>query len=189
MTAPGATSVTARRVVLGIDHQPDHDACLRLACVEAMTRGLPLHIVHAYGWPLMIYLSMHVRLIKADAWRLERSRGQALVAVAIDKATALHPGLRVTGEAIAGRPRSVLMDQASTAALLVIGSGRSRLGDAHPSGSVSRYLAAYSPCPVMMTGHYAEQPPVSAADDVSYGLSSRGLGPSDSGGVVARLAN
>lgn len=162
MTAPGGAPAAARRVVLGIDHQHDHDACLRLACVEAMTRGLPLHIVHAYGWPLMIYLSMHVRLVRADAWRLERSRGQALVAAAVDKATALHPGLPVSGEAIAGRPRSVLLDQATTAALLVIGSGRSRLGDGHPSGSVGRYLAAYSPCPVMITGRYAEQSPLSA---------------------------
>ncbi|HEY0167682.1 MAG TPA: hypothetical protein VGB75_11635 [Jatrophihabitans sp.] len=65
----------------------------------------------------MIYRSMRVRIIGADAWRLERSRAHSLVAAAIDRAAQLHPGIHVTGEAIAGRPRSVLMEQAATAAL------------------------------------------------------------------------
>lgn len=188
MTTPACSDASAR-VVLGLDDDVDHYGCVRVACAEASSRGLPLHIVHAYGWPAMIYLSMHVPLLESDDWRQERSRGQALVAAAVQMATESRPGLRVTGEAIAGRPRSVLMDQAATAALLVIGAGRSRRGEAHRFGSVGHYLAAYSPCPVLVAGRYPEQPPTTAADGVPDGLSSHGIRPSDSGTGKARLAH
>jgi nucleotide-binding universal stress UspA family protein len=188
MTTP-ACSDAPSRVLLGIEDDSDEFGCVRVACAEASSRGLPLHIVHAYGWPAMIYLSMHVPLLGSDDWRQARSRGQALVAAAVEKATESHPGLRVTGEAIAGRPRSVLMEQAATAALLVLGAGHSPRGEPHRFGSVGHYLAAYSPCPVMVAGRFPEQRPPGAASAVPDGLSSHGIRPSDSGAGKARLAH
>ncbi len=140
----------AERVVLGIDDRPDDDASLRWACTEAAGRGLPLHIVHAYSWPPMIFMTTHIPTMSPDAWQLERESAQSLVTTAVERAAQLYPELPVTGEAVAGRPGPVLIDHAATAAVLVIGSRHPGRHTAHLLGSVGHFLTAYSPCPVIV---------------------------------------
>src|SRR6266540_929175 len=90
-------------VIVGVDTSPTSLAALDLAADEAMARVTPLVVVHP----------------------VERTGEAALrvLAVAVARTRAEHPGLAVGGEVVVGDPAEVLAERASGASLLVL-SGR-----------------------------------------------------------------
>lgn len=99
-------------VVVGVDQSLMSMAAVDLAAEEAMARVAPLVVLHATG---------SVRSGDEAAVRA----GHRLVAVAVARTRAEHPGLAVGGEVVVDDPVTALVARASGASLLVVG-GRQR---------------------------------------------------------------
>ena len=87
-------------IVVGVDGSPESMSALDLAAEEAMSRVVPLTIVHVCD-------------PAADARRL--------LATAASRALAEHPALSVTAELLSGEPAQALTERARQAGLLVVG--------------------------------------------------------------------
>jgi len=118
------------------------------AAREAQRRGLPLRIVHAFDW------NWEAARYDAGAEHIDvdRQLADAVVAAARDQARAVAPTVQVELDTLIGDPAPLLLATATEedAELLVVGS-RGRRGLASLLlGSVSRYVAAHAPCPVVV---------------------------------------
>ena len=148
-----APRVTAHRVVVGIDGSPAAQAALVWAVDAAQRRAAPLHVVHAYLWPIypppLVPGSEYVAAGEAGERVAQDTLDQALEAVAAQTA-----GLDVTSEIARGPSAEVLLKAAAQdTALLVVGS-RGRGGfRSLLLGSTSMEVAAKSPCPVAVVRH------------------------------------
>lgn len=113
------TKPTSPPVVVGVDGSTESLAAVRLAATAAALRDVPLRMVHARGGSPA-----------ADTG--DAPEGPTAMAVAHRAALASRPGLDVTTAVVDASPAGVLLDEAETAALLVIG--------ARGTGGVSRML-------------------------------------------------
>jgi nucleotide-binding universal stress UspA family protein len=145
MTVPTSA---IRRVVVGVDGSPAANAALTWAVDAAHRRGVPLHVVHAYLWPVypppLVPGSEYVAAGEAG----ERLARQVLDA-ALEAVRVQTTDLAVTGEIVKGPSAEVLLKAATDgAALLVVGS-RGRGGfRSLLLGSTSTEVAAKAHCPV-----------------------------------------
>lgn len=126
-------------VAVGVkDLAEDEDAVRQAARAAALT-GRPLHIIHAFVWPLEL---------PPGSTGEEREQAERTVEEAAARAEAQHPGLEVSAEVVDGDPTQVLLRAASTSTLLVLrGHDPSRPGD--PTESVSFQVVARSAGPVL----------------------------------------
>ena len=122
-------------VIVGVDGSAASMAALDLAAEEAMGRVVPLRVVHACdGW------SEHVGV----------SHPSRLLDLAVSRACADHPSLSVSATLVAGQPAHVLVDQAPTGSLLVVGH-RIRCGSRDlRDGSVAQQVVDRSRVPVIV---------------------------------------
>ncbi|MEV4949019.1 universal stress protein [Streptomyces sp. NPDC053755] len=105
----------SREIVVGVDGSAESLAAADWAAREALGRGLPLRMVHAWRWePLDIPLVQ-------DPESLERS-AQEVLRGAESTVTQRYPGLAVTGELVADSPVTALLDTQERAEMLVTGS-------------------------------------------------------------------
>lgn len=139
-------------VVVGIDgSQPSKDA-LAWAARYARLTGSTLQVVTtweyptAYGWsiavPLNVDMSYDAKVVQ-DAVLTEVLAGE--------------PDLLVQGSVIEGHPSPVLLHEASTASLLVLGRRGHGEFTGMLLGSVSQHCVAHARCPVVVV------PPVARA--------------------------
>lgn len=106
-------------VLVGVDGSISSLTAVDLAAREATLRCRPLHIVHAFIWPLM-----HVPLGPSPVGPLDggpRNEARRILGEAVTRARTTAPDLAVTGELITGTPVPVLLRCARDAALTVIG--------------------------------------------------------------------
>ncbi|MGW7434163.1 universal stress protein [Streptomyces sp. NPDC054861] len=105
----------SREIVVGVDGSPESLAAADWAAREALHRGLPLRLVHAWRWePLDIP-------VVQDPESLERS-AQEVLRAAESAVTARYPRSAVTGEIVADSPVAALLGAQDRAEMLVIGS-------------------------------------------------------------------
>jgi nucleotide-binding universal stress UspA family protein len=83
-------------------------------------------------------------------WDQMASDAAALLAVAVDTVQASHPDLSIERRVVADGPLSALLDAASGARLVVVGSRGARPKPGMLMGSTSRGLVEFSPCPVLV---------------------------------------
>ncbi|GHJ46944.1 hypothetical protein Cs7R123_42860 [Catellatospora sp. TT07R-123] len=106
-------------VVVGVDGSDSALLAVRLGVQEAAARHLPLHLVHAFIWPLMnVNTGPSESGPATGGLRHDAERALADAAAA---AAAVDPAVAVTAELITGAPAPVLMHAAKDASLLVIG--------------------------------------------------------------------
>ncbi|GIJ76471.1 Nucleotide-binding universal stress protein, UspA family [Micromonospora phaseoli] len=141
-------SASGTAVVVGVDGSEPALAAVRLAAAEAARRQRPLRVVHAFIWPL-VHSPIRPTTEGAPGGGL-RTQAEQLVADAVDEAETIAPGLRVTGEIIDGEPTALLLDEAPSAELIVIGDRGLGGFTALVVGSVAVKLAAYADCPVLV---------------------------------------
>ncbi|NGM16053.1 universal stress protein [Verrucosispora sp. CWR15] len=142
------TSDSGAAVVVGVDGSEPARAALRLAATTAAHRDRPLRVVHAFIWP-----TLHSPVRPATESGPDgglRAQAEQLVAAAVDEAEATAPGLRVTGEIVDGEATAVLLAEAPTAAMVVLGDRGGGGFAALVLGSVAVKLAAYADCPVLV---------------------------------------
>jgi len=103
------------------------------AAREAAARGLPLRIVSVPELPARM-CAHHVRALGSAA----------------ERAAALQPGLTIDARLAPGLPAQTLMDSATDAAMLVVGSRGAGALSVKILGSVSQDVATRARCPVIV---------------------------------------
>ncbi|CAM5618380.1 universal stress protein [Streptomyces tanashiensis] len=145
----------SREIVAGVDGSPESLAAADWAAREALHRGLPLRLAHAWRWePLDLPLlqdpedqqrAAHAVLREAEATIAER-----------------HPGLALTAEVLPDTPVAALLGTEDRAELLVIGSRGRGAVTGFLLGSYGQQIIAAATRPVVAVrsrdGGQAEPP-------------------------------
>lgn len=159
MSADGdRDSAPARHaVVVGFDGSDAARAALEFGLEEARLRGCRLRVVCAWHYPLAGYMGGG---FEPPGPRLEPGEMQRAAEAELDAALeTLGPGreaVAVERRVREGAAAAVLLEEASDAALLVVGS-RGHGGFAGLLlGSVSQQCVAHAPCPVAVVHGPAE---------------------------------
>jgi nucleotide-binding universal stress UspA family protein len=148
MDGRSGASPTSRagEIVVGVDGSPGSLAALRWAIREGYVRGMREHAVTAWEFPVA---STFGDMATVGDFHPVSAAGEILLAALADAGVA---GDDETGDhgAGGGAPAEVLMKKAEGAELLVVGSrGYGRIFGAL-LGSVSQYVAARAPRPVVV---------------------------------------
>lgn len=133
--------MTTRPITAGVDGTSESLAALAWAGREAVRRGLPLRVVHAWQW------QPH-EAITVDRDGQARWAREALAEAARGVAER-HPELEVTTELVEGHPVESLVGAAEHAEMLVLGSRGHGVVVGFLLGSVGQQVLVESPRPVV----------------------------------------
>ncbi|WP_433605937.1 universal stress protein [Dactylosporangium sp. CA-139114] len=143
--------VPQQSVVVGIDgSRPSLDA-VAWAAADAARRNLPLHIVHAFVWP-MLYTPIAAPVIVPYERGMHDVAAQIL-ALAEDRARAVAPDVRLTTALQMQPPAQALLEAAEHARVLVVGNRGHGGFTGLLLGSLGVQLAAHAACPVVIVRH------------------------------------
>jgi nucleotide-binding universal stress UspA family protein len=137
------------RIVVGVDGSSSSRAALRWAVRQATLTGDMVDAVMAWHVPTPMQGYAWAPMYVDEAADLDEGTRKALDAVISDEVepTARH---LVTGRVVNGHPAEVLLDAATGADLLVVGSrGHGTFADAL-LGSVGQYCVHHAHCPVLI---------------------------------------
>ncbi|MGH8823111.1 MAG: universal stress protein [Jiangellaceae bacterium] len=141
-------SATRLFVAVGVDGSASDDIAIRWAAQEASMRALPLHIVHVAN-PPMLPPTMTRDLADLALARFGVATSE-IVETATGTAHTVAPGIDVRHEVRPGQVVEQLVDAASGARLLVLGSGQRFDTSMIRLGSVATHVTAHAPCPVLV---------------------------------------
>jgi nucleotide-binding universal stress UspA family protein len=145
--------VTERRsldapVVVGVDGSTEALLAVDVGATLAAERSRPLRIVHAFIWPeLRVPLGPAPGAPSDSGLRADADR---IVSAAVDRARDRLAGAAVTAQVVTGAATPVLLEEAETAALVVVGSRGLGGFSGLLVGSVAVQLAAHAACPVVV---------------------------------------
>ncbi|MFE6281925.1 universal stress protein [Streptomyces sp. NPDC057877] len=140
-----------RPVVAGVDGSREGFAAADWAAREALRRGLPLRLVHAWeaGLPEGAAEGAAEAGILPEL-RAPQHHARHVLRSALDRLDERYPQLTITAEQVARPPVPALLQEAEGAELLVIGSqGPTGLGG-FLSGSVAMAAVAHSERPIVL---------------------------------------
>ncbi|MER8047734.1 universal stress protein [Streptomyces sp. NPDC094032] len=132
----------SREIVAGVDGSPESLAAADWAAREALSRGLPLRLVHAWRWE-----PLDLPLLQDPTTQQQAAQGvlrEAEAAVA-----ERHPELPLTGRIIGDTPVAALLDASREAELLVLGSRGHGAIAGYLLGSYGQQVIAAARCPVV----------------------------------------
>jgi nucleotide-binding universal stress UspA family protein len=136
------------RIVVGVDGSACSVDALRWAGHQAELTGATLDAVMSWEYPAQY--GMEFGVIDVD-WA---SNAETTLTLALHQA--FGPNVEaINARIIRGRPAEVLMTAAAGADLLVVGSRGHGAMAGMLLGSVSDYLVAHAPCPVLVIRHVA----------------------------------
>ena len=147
------TSVTPGSVIVGVDGSVGSDAAVAWAAAYAATHRRPLTIVHGAGEPLVT--DFVIDLDEARQALRIAGRRKADHALGLAQATG-GPALDIGVHVELCEPRSLLVEAAAGAHLLVVGSRGHGAVLSLLLGSVSVALTAHAPCPVAVVRQAAD---------------------------------
>lgn len=140
-------------ILVGLDASPGADAALQWAIEDAGTRNVPVRLVCAYRWALDYHRqAMHAVLPilpEIDLAHFERV-ADSVVKKALERAHEIDATVEVHGEAIAGDPVAVLIEESRRGSLLVLGSRPRSTHGSSRLGSVSAAVTARAECPAIV---------------------------------------
>jgi nucleotide-binding universal stress UspA family protein len=165
------STVAGAAVVVGVDGSECSLSAVRAAATEAVERGRPLRIVHAYIWP-----SLGVATgpgVDGPSDMGMRDTAERVLAEAVTAAEKAAPGVNATAALIDGAPAPVLLGESRNAVVLVIGDrGLGGFGSLM-LGSVALHTTAHAACPVLVVrGSARSTGPVVVGVDGSLGSAS-----------------
>jgi nucleotide-binding universal stress UspA family protein len=133
-------------IVVGVDGSRHSEEALRWAIGQARLTGQPVEAVTSWSVPVDYGMGGAGDVVAYDWEGVATSTLETTVASVVGEADAD----RVTRRVVQGHPARALVDAASGAALLVVGS-RGRGGfTGMLLGSVSQHVIAHAPCPVVV---------------------------------------
>lgn len=134
-----------RPVVAGLDGSRESLAAADWAAREALRRGLPLRLVHA--WEGLPENDTHPVLPEL---RAPQSRARRVLRAAADPLNERYPQVTVTTEQVRRQPGPALLAEAERAELLVIGNQGVGSVGGFLSGSVAMATVAHAERPVVL---------------------------------------
>jgi nucleotide-binding universal stress UspA family protein len=135
------------RVVVGVDGSESALRAVRWAAKEAVRRGAPLRLVHAFELPFRYPAGV----VEVDSLRtLMRDEGRHWLADAGEVATAVVPEVQPELELVDGTPVETLVHESSSASLLVLGTRGLGGFTGLLVGSNSVALAGRAHCPLVV---------------------------------------
>lgn len=141
------SSATAAPVIVGFDGSAAAHDAVGYGAAEALLRGCELHLVHAFGWPL-IYPPFGAGYDPHDHGpRAAMLDAVAQTARATERA---HPGLSARSRIVDGSPGGVLVTASHDARLLVVGHRGAGGFAGLLAGSVGMQAAGHAHCPVVI---------------------------------------
>ncbi|MBD3783980.1 MAG: universal stress protein [Micrococcales bacterium] len=144
------------RVVVGVDGSPLSKAAVVQAAHFASTRGMTLHVLHAFApdLPMLGFGALADRALVTD-------HGRRLLEAAVARAHAAHPDLTVTSALHDGYASQSLIASSHTAALVVVGVAGHGLLSRTSLGAVAMQVLTHAHCPVLVVGHTTSGSPAS----------------------------
>lgn len=137
-----------RPVIVAVDGSEASLRAAEWAALEAQRRRAPLRIVAAPGLPPRMNVYKEASSVTvANALRGLAARG---LAAAVERVSEVAPAVLVDTDLLDGSPSTAVTASASGAELLVVGARGSGGFTALVLGSVSRHVASYAPCPVVV---------------------------------------
>lgn len=153
---PGVPAPAAGPVVVGIDDSGTAVAAARVALAEARLRGTRLRAVTAFSipaWAVPVEPDLVEKL--ADSERAEARRiNRSIIHEAADGG---DPGVEVEEVLVEASPPEAILDAATDAVLLVVGSHGRGLAGTLLLGSVSRRVLHDADRPVVVVGPTADR--------------------------------
>ena len=140
----------ARRIVVGVDGSAESVAALRWACREASLRAAQVVAVLALEAACHQVASYAVPAPRQSggSWGAARD----VLRRSVSEAQSLFPGLRVRTEIAEGLAARVLLDQAASADMLVLGRNLNGPDPYRAAGPVIRVCLRAARCPVVTVG-------------------------------------
>ena len=139
--------MTTKPVIVGVDGSEESLLAVEWAALEARRHSSPLRIVSAPDVMPRIH-AYHASPAEIAA-ALRGIAARALDA-AITRSEEVAPGLAVDTGLLSGPPAVAVAESGSDASMLVVGARGAGGFAAMMLGSVSRYVATWAPCPVVV---------------------------------------
>ncbi len=144
-----------KTIVVGVDGSPSSWAAVEFGAREAAAHGATLRIVSAWEVPTTVLSSSGAT---SDIYLSFEDEARRIVGDAAARAKELEPTASLEGRVVEGYAGNVLIDEAQSADLVVIGRrGRGALAELL-LGSVSHQVVDHAKCPVVIV------PPASAGE-------------------------
>ena len=141
-------SARIRPIVVGIDRDCGSAVALSWAAREAALGFRPLRMLHAQPDPYGL-MAGTAGLMPVTEWESPPDDAQDMLDAALDAVHGWEPWVHAVARVELGDPVRLLLDQARSAAMVVLGNhGGHLLGDLL-TGTVCRTVAALAPCPVV----------------------------------------
>jgi len=131
-------------IVVGVTGTAASLVAVRLGAREAVARGQPLRILHAFSWPGPRHTD------DPPDYASARHRADMIVQQAVATATRSVPGVRASGLLVDGQPVRELLRQSRTAALIVLADDDLASSPRLPDDSVLVQTVARARCPVVV---------------------------------------
>lgn len=139
--------MATKPVIVGVDGSQESLLAVEWATMEARRHSAPLRIVSAPD----VMPRMHAyHASPAEIAAALRGISARALAVAIARSEEVAPGLPVDTALLSGPPAVAVAESGSDASMLVVGARGAGGFAAMMLGSVSRYVAAWAPCPVVV---------------------------------------
>lgn len=174
--------MASRPIVVGVDGSEQALHAVEWAAREAVWRKAPLRVISVSAMPSRMRPYSATPATVADTLRKMSARA---LAVALARAQEVAPGLLTDADLVTGAPVQALTASGSGAAMLVLGARGTGGFSAMVLGSVSRYVAAHAPCPVVVAPEdsvtvYAEivigvGDPAQAADSLGFAFNEASM--------------
>jgi nucleotide-binding universal stress UspA family protein len=147
--------MTAKPIVVGTDGSEESMRAVEWAAREAVLHGAPLRIVSVAMMPPRM-VALEPSPAPDTVADLIRSKRDQTLAAAVQRAAEFAPGLLIDTVPLQDRPAQAVTESGSCASMLVLGSRGIGAFAALLLGSVSRYAAAHSSCPVVVVREESE---------------------------------
>lgn len=145
-----------RTIVVGYDGSENAHAAVEFAAAEAVTRQLPLRLVHAFTPPMGGAGLGYGTILPADALETMRDGIATHLQADAEKISERFPELQIQTRVVVGNSAAALLDEAADADLLVVGSRGLGGFRGMLLGSTGIQVASHAPCPAVIVRAQAE---------------------------------
>lgn len=136
-------------VVVGIDELATSGAALEWGVEHARLLNVPLRLICAYRWAFVSPVEYSYEIPNIEQQEL-RQHAENTLRQACAQAETLAPGLAIQAVAVDGDAVSVLLEESSQAAVVVLGSRQRKTFGSVVLGSVAAAVSARANCPVVV---------------------------------------
>lgn len=142
------STLSGAAIVVGVDGSESARRAVRLGATEAVTRRRPLRLVHAFIWPMLRVASGPPPGGPPDGGL--RRQAERVVEEAAAEAASVAPDTPVSTEVVEGSAATVLLGEARTAEMIVLGHRGLGGFSSLLVGSVAVQVSAHADCPVVV---------------------------------------